>query len=431
MTDVFSIQAFQFPKGFLWGSSTAAHQIEGNNIHSSNWHREQERLKADPNYEISSSACNHYNMVEQDIQLLSDLGHRAFRLGVEWARIEPEEGMFLDGEADHYVRELAMLKERGIKTFVTLVHFSVPQWFAEKGDFQKLDNLVYFERYLKYILPRISPYVDFWNVINEFNLGLTEREMTHKFNSVIYHAHGYHLIKQYSNKPVSSAHALVQFYGKRQNDPFDRAVQAYKDAVNHEFFFHAIRTGELVLPSKDAVIDKTIKDTCDFWSINLYTREMVDTRKADTMGDRYAFTKTRMLPMNFYLDEFFPECMVHNLTRLMDKPVYITENGCSCEEDDFRIVYLTEYLCALNEAIKLGVDVRGYLYWSLLDNYEWWTFIPRFGLVDVDRTQDFKRTPKPSAWFYKEIIENNGFHPDILAKYLKEQPRVRELPILK
>ena len=123
MTDVFSIQAFQFPKGFLWGSSTAAHQIEGNNIHSSNWHREQERLKADPNYEISSSACNHYNMVEQDIQLLSDLGHQAFRLGVEWARIEPEEGMFLDGEADHYVRELAMLKERGIKTLETLVHF--------------------------------------------------------------------------------------------------------------------------------------------------------------------------------------------------------------------------------------------------------------------------------------------------------------------
>lgn len=106
--------------------------------------------------------------------------------------------------------------------------------------------------------------------------------------------------------------------------------------------------------------------------------------------------KARMLPMNFYLDEFFPECMVHNLTRLMDKPVYITENGCSCEDDDFRIVYLTEYLCALNEAIKAGVDVRGYLYWSLLDNYEWWTFIPRFGLVDVDRAHDFKRTPKPT-----------------------------------
>ena len=138
-----------------------------------------------------------------------------------------------------------------------------------------------------------------------------------------------------------------------------------------------------------------------------------------------------MLPMHFYLDEFFPECMIHNLTRLMDKPVYITENGCSCDNDDFRIVYLTEYLCALSEAIRAGVDVRGYLYWSLLDNYEWWTFIPRFGLVSVDKENNFKRIPKPSAYFYKEIIENNGFKPEMLKKYLKEMPRVDgSLPIL-
>lgn len=123
--------------------------------------------------------------------------------------------------------------------------------------------------------------------------------------------------------------------------------------------------------------------------------------------------------------------MIHNLTRLMDKPVYITENGCSCDNDDFRIVYLTEYLCALNEAIKAGVDVRGYLYWSLLDNYEWWTFIPRFGLVSVDKENNFKRIPKPSAYFYREIIENNGFKPEMLKKYLKEMPRVdASLPIL-
>ncbi|MBQ7368614.1 MAG: family 1 glycosylhydrolase, partial [Clostridia bacterium] len=109
--------------------------------------------------------------------------------------------------------------------------------------------------------------------------------------------------------------------------------------------------------------------------------------------------------------------------RLKDKPVYITENGISCNDDDFRIVWLVEYLSAVHECIQMGVDVKGYLYWSLLDNYEWGSYTPRFGLVDVDRANNFKRTVKPSGYFYKEIIENNGFKPEILKKYLQKMPR--------
>lgn len=429
MTDVFSIKEFSFPEGFLWGSATAGHQIEGNNIHSNQWQMEQEHLKEDPNSEISGMACNHYNMVEEDVQLLCDLGHQAYRMSVEWARIEPEEGVFDEEATDHYVRELALLKEKGIKTFVTLVHLCGPQWFAAKGYFCNLENMKYFERYVNYIVPKISPYVDFWNVINEFNLGASQASLDFKFNVVFYHARGYHLIKQYSDKPVSSAHALVQYYGKRQNDVFDMTMQHYYDIINNEYFFHAMRTGELVLPHKDGVFDKELKGTVDYWSINCYTREMIDSRKAGLGSKRYPFSETRMLPMDFYLDEFYPECIFHNLTRLTDKPVYITENGCSCYDDDFRLVYITEYLCALSEAIKAGVDVRGYMYWSLMDNYEWGSFIPRFGLVDVDREHDFKRTPKPSAYFYKEIIENNGFKPEMLKKYLSEMPRIKDLSV--
>lgn len=432
MVDIFNIKEFSFPEGFLWGSATAAHQIEGNNVHSSNWFHEQEKLKLYPDRaEISGAACNSYNMFREDIALLEDLGHRAFRFGIEWARIEPEEGRFVQAEVDHYLEELCLLKEKGIQTFVTLVHFSVPLWFEQKNGFLDLENLKYFERYLDFLLPQIAPYVDFWNVINEFNLGSSQDKLDFKFNSVFFHARGYHIIKKYSNAPVSSAHAFVQYYPNRAGDPFDRALVDYLDVINHEFFFHAMRTGELVLPHKDAVLDKELKDTVDYWSINLYTRSMIDARKEKLGGARYPFTETRMLPMNFYLDEFYPECMVHTLTRLMDKPVYITENGCACEDDAFRIAYLTEYLCALSYAIRAGVDVRGYLYWSLLDNYEWWTFIPKFGLVEVDREHGFKRTPKPSAYFYKEIIEHNGFRPEMLQKYLSEMPRLKDLPILK
>ena len=424
MTDIFSIKDFGFPKDFLWGSATAAHQIEGNNINSSNWDTEQWVLKENPDFEPSGMACNSYNMVEEDVSLLSDLGHRAYRFGIEWARIEPEEGVFKQEEVDHYLKELFMLKDKGIKTFVTLIHFSLPLWFDKKGGLTTTENWHYFERYLNFILPQISPYVDFWNVLNEFNGGISEWDINKKYATMFYHARGYHLIKKYSDKPVSSAHAFVDFQPKRIHDPFDRALAVYKDVMQNEFFFHAVRTGELVLPGKDAVVESEFKDTCDFWSINIYTREFVDTRKCGMCGERFPFSKVKMIPMDFYLEEFYPECVIHNLSRLTDKPVYITENGCSCDNDDFRIAYITEYLCAVNEAIQSGVDVRGYLYWSLLDNYEWSSFVPRFGLVDVDRKGDFKRTPKPSAWFYKEIIENNGFSQKILRKYLQEAPRL-------
>jgi len=119
-----------------------------------------------------------------------------------------------------------------------------------------------------------------------------------------------------------------------------------------------------------------------------------------------------------------PECMIANLTRLGDKPVIITENGLSCNDDRFRIVWIALYLSALHDAMEMGIDVKGYLYWSLLDNYEWGSFDPTFGLCAVNR-ETFERTIKPSAYFYKEIIENKGFSQKILRKYLNEIPSTK------
>ncbi len=113
------------------------------------------------------------------------------------------------------------------------------------------------------------------------------------------------------------------------------------------------------------------------------------------------------------------------LERFADRPVYLTENGCCCNDDRFRIVYEALYLSALHDAIRRGVDLRGYLYWSLMDNYEWTSFKPRSGLVDVD-SKTFRRTPKPSAFFFKEIIEHNGFSQEILRRYLKELPTLAD-----
>lgn len=424
MYDIFSLKDFTFPAGFAWGSSTAGHQIEGDNIHSNNWQIEQNKRKNDPKAEVSGKACNSYNMVEEDIKLLKSLGHKMYRMSVEWCRIQPEEGVFDKDATEHYVKQLALLKENNIKTCVTLVHCVVPQWFAEKGGFSNLENYKYFETHINYIVPKIAPYVDLWNVFNEFNAGVDDYARNVKFNHVICHSRAYHLIKKYSSAPISSAHAFVQFYAKRQHDLFDRRLQEWYDMMHNEFFFHAIRTGELVVPGKDGIYDKEIKDTCDYWAVNLYVRRILDARKADPYAQAYPFTRMKMIGEDFYWEEFHPETMYTCLMRLTDKPIYVTENGISCDNDDFRIVQIAEYLAAMHAAIKDGADVKGYLHWSLMDNYEWYSYLPRFGLCDVDFNGDYHRTPKPSALFYKDIIDNNGFTQEILRKYLHEMPRL-------
>ena len=274
MYDIFSLQDFSFPEGFVWGSSTAGHQIEGDNIHSCNWQWEQGWLKNNPKAEVSGKACNSYNMVDEDVKLLKTLGHQMYRMSVEWCRIQPEEGTFDKQATEHYVKQLAKLKENGIKTCITLVHFTMPQWFFEKNGFWNLDNYKYFETYLNYIVPKISPYVDIWNIFNEFNAGVSDGAREAKFFHVLFHARAYHLIKKYSSAPMSSAHAFVQFYAKRQHDLFDRRLQEWYDMMHNEFWFHAIRTGELVVPGRDGIYDKDIKDTCDYWAVNMYVRQM-------------------------------------------------------------------------------------------------------------------------------------------------------------
>lgn len=414
MFDIFSLKDFTFPKDFFWGSGYAGHQVEGNNIHSQRW-----QMEVDGNWnEKSGMACNSYELYKKDIELVTSLGHQAFRTSVEWSRIEPHEGEFNQEATEHYVNMFRELKEKGVKVFATLVHVSYPTWFHNMGGFSKMENLTYFERYVDYIVPKIAPYVDYWNVINEHNLW---GDIDGKLNSVRFHARGYHVIKKYSKAPVSTAHALVFCQPYRAHDKWDKFMAENFDMCNNEFFFHAIRTGELVFPFRDVIYDKELKDCVDYWSINTYVRRIADCRNSRGIGKKYDTAVMNMIDIDFYLKEFNPECIIHNLSRLTDKPVIITENGCSCNDDRFRIVWLCEYLKALEEAIKMGVDVKGYLYWSLLDNYEWSSFLPRFGMVDCD-FKTFERTPKPSAYFYKEIIENNGFSQKILKKYLKELP---------
>jgi beta-glucosidase len=191
MYDVFNLPQVRFPEGFLWGSATAGHQVEGDNVHSQAWFDEQQPSfwEGDPDRKVrapSGKACDHYRLYREDIDLLAELGHQAYRLSVEWSRIEPAEGEWNQEAVSHYVDLLARLNAKGIQPFVTLHHFTHPLWFERLGGFRQRENLAYFERYLKFLLPRISAYVSGWNVINEFNLwgGLvaSRADGVYKFN---------------------------------------------------------------------------------------------------------------------------------------------------------------------------------------------------------------------------------------------------------
>ena len=426
MLNIFSYPVMKFPEGFLWGSATAAHQIEGDDFNSHEYHQQVSRSFP----EISGKACDSYRLYREDVKLLKKIGHKAYRLSIPWSRIEPRQGEFNAEAVEHYRDLLRRLKEEKITTFVTLLHGSTPEWFEQLGNIQVRKNIPLFLKYIQYLVPKIAEYADFFLVFNEFNIAggrVDEDYRAIRSAHLIAHALGREVIKGIVDRPVSSAHALRYCQPENAFDRFDRIFAELDDWKTNEFFFHAVRSGEIVLPYMDAEFIPEVQDSVDFWAVNYYCRNLISGRRKTADSSFFAATHQRMIDMPFYLEEFFPEGLSIGLQRLKDKPVYITENGLACEDDRWRMVYLSMMLAALHEALKKGVDVRGYLHWSTMDNYEWYTFKPRFGLVHVN-FKTFQRTPKTSAWFYKEIIEQNGISGDLIRKYLPEVPVFRTFP---
>ncbi len=418
MYDIFSLPDFQFPEGFLWGSATAGYQIEGDNVDANYYDWEKRGIFPFK----SGKACNGYELYREDVKLIHGLGHQVYRFSTEWARIEPREGEWNQDAIEHYADEARLLKAAGIKVYLTLNHGAIPLWFEKIGGFDKQENLHYFIRYVKKVAPVFAPYVDAWLVLNE-SFSAADNAV-HAFNCIRAHGMAYRVLKSISSAPVSSAHMALEAYPVRYFDEFDQIAAKLKNWCYNGVIRHAVASGELVAPGIDAQECSEVRGAMDFWALNLYTRDLIDTRHPAHSADRFPHKKLRMIDMDFYLEEMYPEGTTAMIEYFSGNrsPVYITENGCSCNDDRFRIVYLALYLSAIHDAIERGCDVRGYLYWTLMDNFEWGSgYKPKFGLVGVD-LETFVRTPKPSAYFFKDIIAHNGFSQQILRKYLHEMP---------
>ena len=382
-------KTLKFPNGFLWGAATSAHQVEGGNFNDwSEWEKSSKRInqlkKQDKNPEdyISDQACDHYNRFEEDFDLAKSLGHNAHRFSIEWSRIEPEEGKIDEKEIEHYRKVLVALKERGLEPFVTLYHWPLPIWLEKKGGWLNPKAPYYFDRYVKIISENLFDYVKFWITINEPNVYASNSYL--KGNWPPQEKSIFKYFKVLKN--LVKAHELA--YKALHLIDLDCQVGISKNNLYFE-----------KIPFINYFWNKSflnkIKKYQDFIALNYYFHSSLFGNKNESVTD-----------MGW---EIYPEGIYHVLKGLeqYDKPIYITENGLADEKDEKREKFIKDHLSWIHKAIERGIDVKGYLYWSLLDNFEWDKgFWPKFGLVDVNY-DTMKRKIRSSAYEYAKICKNN------------------------
>jgi len=368
----------KFPDNFLWGASSASYQVEGGI--TNDWSMASDDGKVPP----AGKATNHYNLYEKDFDIAKELNHNAHRLSIEWARIEPEKGKYNQDEIGHYRDVINALKDRNIKPFVTLWHFTLPIWFSKAGGFEKKDSPEIFSKYAKFVVENLNDLCDNWITINEpiiyANQGYIrgiwppfKKFKLFKFikvanNLVKAHKKSYEIIKKIDNKNK---------VGVAKHNIFFEGIPLMKRYWNNRFL-------------------KKIINHQDFIGLNHYFHNKFPRVKKKKVSD-----------VGW---EIYPEAIYHVIKELKEynKPIYITENGLADAKDSMRADFIHDYLKQIKKAINEGCDVRGYLHWALTDNFEWsHGYKPRFGLVEINyETQE--RTIRDSAKYYAEVIKKNS-----------------------
>lgn len=399
----------EFPKKFLWGAATSSYQVEGNNIHSDWWHWEREgKIKYH-----SAEACRHYQFYKEDFRLAKDLNHNAHRLSIEWSRLEPEEGKFSSEAIAHYKQVIAVLRECNIEPIVTLHHFTLPNWLMRKGGWHKKKSVFYFLRYAQKIVEELSPSVNYWLTINEPFVYIyyayiqgdwpPQKRSFFKAYAVMRnmgcaHIKTYNLIRQIYktnklNLPlISIAHNMQSFSACSPKLENKLAVYLRKNVFNLYFIEELVKFKSL-----------------DFIGVNYYSRNTADVKTPwlkslflDNCRDNCGGLKKNSMGWDIYPEGLYDVLMQ---VKKYNLPVMVTENGICTNDDSQRWDFIREHLINLHRAIKDGVNVTGYLYWSLLDNFEWDKgFAPRFGLIEIDYLT-FARKIRKSAQSYAQVCK--------------------------
>ena len=391
-----SLPAGSFPDGFLWGTATAAHQVEGGNWNNDWW--AWEHNPASPCPEVSGDACDHFWRYPDDIALLAELGFGAYRFSLEWSRIEPEEGEFSLAALDHYRRMLACCHEHDLLPILTFHHFTTPRWAVVDGGWEDPRTAERFARFCERATDHLGDLVGMACTLNEPNVvallghvlgtfppGKQDFDAYARANDTLIRAHrlAYDAIKAgVGDAPVGLTLSMTDF-------------QALPGGEDHR--------DQVRATMEDVYLEAARGD--DYLGAQMYTRMRFGP---DTPLPLPPDDDTRLTLMGY---EFWPDALeacVRRAVEVVGVPVYVTENGISTNDDAERIEYVTGALRGLRQCLDDGLDVRGYCYWSLLDNFEWAEgYDPTFGLVGVDRTTQ-TRTVKPSARWLGDVARANA-----------------------
>lgn len=418
------------PADFFLGASTAAHQVEGNNVHSDCW--ALENIPHTAYADRSGDAVDHYHRYEEDIRLLAGAGLNAYRFSIEWARIEPREGEFVEEEVEHYRKVIRCCKAHGVEPMIVLFHFSSPAWLIAKGGWEAESVVDDFVRYCRYVMERLGREVTYVCTINEANIRLQIADIMKRYMLQARQAQAAArdaesalqmgmnmkaLLEQQQLAAVEGAqafglsdpqgvHVFQSACTAKGDELICRAHAAARDAIKAlcphlqvglSLSFHDFQPAPGAEAAAEREWDKEFLHYLpylqedDYLGVQNYTRSLIGPDGLLPVPDGAEVTQAGY--------EFYPQGLEHVLRRVakdFHKPLYVTENGIATADDSRRVAFIDAALAGVDACIRDGLPVRGYFHWSLMDNFEWQKgYAMTFGLVAVDRSTQ-KRTPKPS-----------------------------------
>lgn len=419
-----------FPDHFLWGTATAAHQVEGGHTNSNwSWWENQKNKAGNPtiaNNEKAGLATDHWNLYPEDIRLMQELGVNSYRFSLSWSKINPKEGVFDSESISHYSNVIDSLLAKKIVPNITLHHFEEPLWFMQKGGFEKQENIKYFELFVLKMVEAYGNRVKIWTTFNEINVYTNLAYMTDIFppgknnsqtagivlkNILIAHTQVYNLIKKLpegKNSQIGIVKDIFFFEPKNNWNLLDwlgaRVADSNFNASSLIFFetgdYHFSVPFQANVNYKDINAPKTL----DFVGLNYYSHYATEFKFIDHQKMFSPVQGEKMTDMDYTV---YPEGIYRAIKRIarLKKPIIITETGIADNKDNRRGLFIERELYAVSEAIKQGYDVRGYYYWSLIDNFEWSLgYSKKFGLYSVDRKTQ-KRTLKKGGKAYQRIVK--------------------------
>lgn len=386
-----------FPEGFLWGTATSAHQVEGGNVYNDSWLAEH--LPGTHYAEPSGDACDHYHRYPADIALIAELGLGAYRFSLEWSRIEPEDGEFSLAALDHYRRMLDCCHGHGLTPMLTFHHFTSPRWIAAGGGWEAARTAERFARFCERSMRHLGDLVPYACTLNEPNLG----GLLHGVLGIPV-PQGGPVPFQNATGPraieiMRTAHrlALAAIKGVRDETSvgLTLAMTAWEAEPGGEEAMAGLRG-----IAEDAFLEQL---EGDFLGVQNYTGMLVGA--GGPIEPDVSEERTQM----GYL--YQPEALGQVIRRAVETtglPVLVTENGLAGDDDTRRVEFISRALASLEACLRDGLDVRGYFYWSLFDNFEWvFGYSQKFGIVAVDRATQ-ERTVKPSARHLGAIARANA-----------------------